>query len=105
MVDVGLGPSLSGVSSGSVVDFADAGAGIFGTQAVGHSHFIEIGVADVEGEQAAVLILPAEAGRCVIVRGIPEQELLTASAMDSAFTDFDLVLSDMPRACYRRWLR
>src|ERR1700757_5531991 len=40
-------------------DFADGGD-IFRAQAVGYSHFIQVGIAN-EGEQAAVLILPAKA--------------------------------------------
>src|SRR4029077_15053562 len=43
---------------GILRDFAD-GRHIVGPQAVGYSHFIQVSVAD-EGEQTAVLILPAK---------------------------------------------
>jgi hypothetical protein len=75
-------------------DFADGGH-IFGTQAVCHSHFIEISVAD-EGEQATVLILPAKASNTRL-SGRFQHWNFDGFAMDSTSTNFDLVLRDRCR--------
>jgi hypothetical protein len=72
-------------------DFADR-CHIFGTQTVCHSHFIQIGVAD-EGEQAAVLILPAKTADTRL-SGRFQNRNFDGFTMNSAFADFDLALRD-----------
>src|ERR1700719_1426423 len=69
-------------------DFAD-GCDVFGTQTVGYSHFIQVGVAN-EGKQAAVLILPAKAADARLP-GRFQYRNFDGFAMNSAFTHFDLV--------------
>ena len=76
---------------GILRDLAD-GRHIMGTQAVGYSHFIQVSVAD-EGEQAAVLILPAKTSDARL-SGRFENGNRDGFAMNAAFTEFDLVLSD-----------
>src|SRR6202035_3952 len=72
-------------------DFAD-GCHIFRTQTVSYSHFIYVGVAN-EGKQAAVLILPAEAADTRLP-GRFQNRNFDRLTVNSAFTHFDLVLSD-----------
>src|SRR5207244_752189 len=68
------------------------GGDVVGAEAVRDSHFVEIGVAD-EGEEAAVLVLPAEASDASLSGGF-EDRSLHDFAMDSAFAQFRLSLGD-----------
>ena len=72
-------------------DFADS-CHIFRTQTVCYSHFIQVGIAD-EGEQAAVLILPAKAADTRL-SGRFQNRNFDGFAMNSASADFNLVLRD-----------
>jgi len=72
VVDVGQ-PQRIGNIFGVRCGLADRG-GILRSQPVGHAHLVEIGVAD-EGEQAAVLVLPAEAAYAGLARSLQDRNL------------------------------
>src|SRR6185369_17326432 len=70
---------------------ADRGC-VLRPQPVGHPHFIEIGVAD-EGEQAAVLVLPAEAAHTGLARSLQDRDLNDLS-MNPSLADTRLLRAD-----------
>src|ERR1700722_4528837 len=65
---------------------------VLGSQPVGHSHFIQIGISD-EGKQAAVLVLPTEASHAILTWRFQYRNF-NGLTVNSSFTQVQLILGD-----------